>query len=80
MATALKNDDINHLKQLWKKAFTDYKDQAFDIIWANQNLRGSLFGTGISKADAKLEFIDLIDELDNPNITNPILYSFIKVE
>jgi len=41
---------------------------------------GSLFGTGISKADAKLDFIDLIDELDNPNITNPILYSFIKVE
>jgi len=33
VATALKNDDINHLKQLWKKAFLAHKDEAFNVIF-----------------------------------------------
>ena len=80
VATALKNNEITHLKQLWKQAFSDNAETAFNTIWDNNNLRTSLFGSGISKADAELDFLDLINELDNPNVTNPILYSFIKAE
>jgi len=62
----------NALNTLWKKAFIDNAD-FFDIIWANQNLRGSLF-THTDQVEAFTEFETMI------NSTNSKLYNFIKIE
>ena len=68
------------VKGAFKDLFIAKSEDIFQTIWNNQNLRNNLFGTNINKANAKLDFMDLINELDDPNISNPILYSFIKVE
>ena len=73
VATALKNDDINHIKQLWKDAFIAKAEDMFEVIWANQNLRGSLFDLNSNIAPIQ-QFENLI------NTPNSVLYSFIKVE
>jgi len=67
VATALKNDDINHLKQLWKKAFIDNAQEMFNNL--GQTKMQQLFGV-----DNLTDFLDEIDDISSP------IYNFIKVE
>jgi len=88
VAFANRGNTTTDLKIMWKNVLynstgnnlTTRGQQAFDTIWGNMNLRNDIFGAGISRSDAQLDFVDLITELDNPNVTNPKLYSFIKSE
>jgi hypothetical protein len=50
------------------------KQEIFETIWNNQQLRNSLFETNIKKADALLDFEDLINSTDSK------LYNFIKTQ
>jgi len=73
LATTLKNNDNDHLKTLWQKAFTEYNTQTFNAIWNNHNLRTSLFDINSS--------ISPLDQFNNmASNTNSVLYSFIKAE
>jgi len=73
VATSLKNNDLNHLKQLWKKAFIENETTAFQTIWNNTELRGSLFGNRTEQL-ARNYFNTLI------NNENSIIFNFIKIE
>lgn len=63
------------MKDKFKTIFSGAKEQEiFDAIWSNPNLRNNLFEANITKADAKLDFDNLVND------TKSILYNFIKVQ
>jgi len=66
----------NDILPAFKTLFSDptRKTEIFNAIWDNQGLRNDLFGTGISRVDAELDFLDLINSTDSK------LYNFIKSE
>ncbi|UUV20436.1 hypothetical protein [Paenimyroides aestuarii] len=69
------NEATDAVKVKFKTIFSgSKKEEIFDAIWSNQKLKNDLFDVNITKADAKLDFDDLIND------TKSILYNFIKVE
>ncbi|UII29068.1 hypothetical protein LVD15_11745 [Fulvivirga maritima] len=65
---------LTQMKSQWKTVFESKSDDIFEVIWGNQNLKNSLFDSGLTKADAKLDFVDMVSSTDDA------LYKFIKVE
>lgn len=72
-----KISDLGTIKSRFKTVFEN-NDTIFDSIYANSSLRNSLLNNPTSEVQALQRFDDLVSELDNPNITNPLLYSFIN--
>lgn len=72
-----KISDINIVKNRFKSVFTN-NDDIFDAIYANSSLRNSLLNNPINEVEALQRFDELVLQLDNPNITNPLLYSFVN--
>lgn len=72
--TATTPDDFKDvLKHLWKKAFTENADNAFDAIWGNANMKNNLF-EDMSRSEAKIDFNEMLNTLDDE------LFKFIKAE
>lgn len=65
---------LTEMKKQWKSVFESNADEIFDVIWENQNLRNSLFESGLEKADIKSDFLEMISD------TNDSFFNFIKVE
>jgi len=65
---------LSNMKSQWKNVFESKTDEVFETIWGNQNLKNSLFDTGLTKAEAKLDFADMVSTTDDT------LFKFIKVE
>ena len=70
---AEKDKALKFIKNKFQQMYSNNAEEIFDIIWANQNLRGSLFG-GRTESVARTYFNSLI------NSESSILYDFIKVE
>ena len=62
------------MKGQWKSVFQSKADEIFEVIWDNQSLKNSLFDSGLTKAEAKLDFIDMVSSTDDA------LFKFIKME
>ena len=68
------------VKEAFKELFVAKKVEIFNVIWSNVNLRNSLLNNPIDEIQGLQRFTNLINELGDPNISNPKLYSFLKSE
>lgn len=74
---AVKIPDLAAIKKRFKAVFEN-NDDIFDAINANTNLRNTLLNNPLDEVEALQNFNNLVAELDNANILNPTLYSFIN--
>ncbi len=66
------------MKDAFKELFTAKRPEIFEAIWSNQSLRSSLFSNPANEVEGLQRFTTLINELSDPLISDPKLYSFIK--
>lgn len=69
-----KFSDRNEIVNQFKKMYEKNLDDVFNTIWDNNGLKKNLFETNVTKADTKLDFIDLVKD------TKSEFYNLIKVE
>lgn len=65
---------LAEIKKQWKTVFESKSDDIFNTIWDNQNLRNSIFDSGLTKTEAKQNFLEMVEDTDD------VLFKFIKVE